>query len=558
MEKLIDKLQHIHPNIPINTVHLEDGYNLNGLWLAYGTDGVRELINNYEKQGLTTSNQLEFINGHKIRYKGKAATYFVIGQLPSDMANMRVSLQVMDNQSERKHRIKIDLFDSVHLSNQCAELSEKYHYDMSLMELDLIALTDLLEKHREELYEAEINPVTKKYAEKELSPRAAEKAVQFLSSPKLMKNIDSLLEQSGIVGEEKGRLSLYVIGSSYKSVSTLHGMVQATSGAGKSHLINAVAQCMPQEDILDMTRITPKSLYHYGEKELTNKLVVIQDFDGLDEQAQFALREMQSNGKLSSSTVVKDMYGNTRSRLKLVNAHFSSMMATTKSEIYMDNASRSIIQGIDESMEQTQRIIERQNQKRAGKIDAEGEQEAKQLLRNCMRVLKKYHVVNPYADKLQLPVDAKMLRRLNEQYQDFITQITLLHQYQRHTDSKGRLIATKEDIKMATDIFFNAIILKIDELDDSTRQFFESLKAYVSKQPTGTTYRFSEREIRQFTNKGKTTVNKYIRLLQELEYIQRVEGSDNKGYKYLISYWDNMEKLKTRIRQEMNQQMEKL
>ncbi|PHK25849.1 hypothetical protein VF13_42380, partial [Nostoc linckia z16] len=296
----------------------------------------------------------------------------------------------------------------------------------------------------------------------------------------------------------------------------------------------------------------------HGEKDLTDKLVIIQDFDGLVEEAQYAFREVQSNKRLGSSTVVKDRQGNMRTRQKVVNANFASLVATTKAEIYLDNAGRSIMQGIDESGEQTQRIIERQNKKRAGIIDAETEHEAKQLLRNCMRVLKKYHVVNPFADKITLPLDAKMLRRLNEQYHDFIGQITLLHQYQRKTDDKGRLVATKEDVKIATEIFFNAILLKVDELDGSTRQFFEKLKDFVKAQPTGKTYKFKQIEVRQHTNLAKTTVFKYFQLLQELEYIQAVEGSANTGFKYVISYCDNLEKLKARIKQDLAQQLENL
>lgn len=557
MEKILSQLQQAQPNIQINTVELEDGNNLNSLWLAYGMEGVSGLINNYEKKS-STSCHLEILNEHKIKFTGKAAAYFVIGHLPNDMGNMRVSLQIVESENPRKHRVKIDLFNSVDIYNQCRELSDKYGLDLNQMEIDLIKLTDLLEAHREQLLEADLNPITDKFSEKELTPKAAEKAMEFLSNPKLMESIDKLLGQSGIVGEENNRISLFVMASSYKMHRTLHGMVQGTSGGGKSHLINAIAQCMPQEDVIDATRVTPKSLYNYREKELTDKLLIIQDFDGLDDEAQFALREMQSNGKLSSSTVVKDMLGNARGKIKTVKAHFASILATTRTEVYLDNASRSVMQGIDESTDQTQRIIQQQNKKRAGLINADSEHEAKQLLRNCMRVLKKYHVINPYADKLTLPIDARMLRRLNEQFQDFISQITLLHQYQRKKDDSGRLIATEEDVKMATEIFFNAIILKIDELDGSTRQFFERMKDFVKAQPTGTTYKFCQREIRQETKLAKTTVFKHFQLLQELEYIQAVEGSANKGFKYVVSYWDNLEKLRAKVKKELNQQLESL
>jgi hypothetical protein len=49
-----------------------------------------------------------------------------------------------------------------------------------------------------------------------------------------------------------------------------------------------------------------------------------------------------------------------------------------------------------------------------------------------------------------------------------------------------------------------------------------------------------------------------MQTLQELEYIQAVEGSPNKGFKYVISYWDNLEKIKAKIKEDLNKQLDKL
>lgn len=557
METLQEQIQQLKPKIPISMVELPDGDNLNDTWLKYGTEGVAELIKSTTPVE-PPQEGLKIINEYKISFEGGAGTYFVIGRLSMEMQQMKVSLQIVDRHTQRKYRLKIDLFEFAHVQFQCKELSEKQNLDYNTLETDLIRLTDLLEVYREELFEAEINPIAEQYSAKELTPKASENAVAFLSKPNLLNNIDALLEQSGIIGEEDNRLMLFVIASTYKMPNLLHCLIQGTSGEGKSHLLNSIAQCMPQEDILNTTRITKKSLYHYQDKELTNKLILIQDFDGLDDEAQFAFREMQSAKFLTSSTVSKDQFGNVRGKMKQVNCHFASLTATTKAEVYYDNMSRSVVIGVDESQEQTLRIVQQQNKKIAGLIDFEKEQQAKELLRNAIRVLKSYTIINPFADKIMLPLEAKMLRRLNSQFQNFVSQITILHQYQRKTDSKGRLIATKEDIQKAVDIFFSAIMIKVDELDGSTRQFFEKMKKYVKKQPKGTTHRFTAREIRQEVNISKSTNFKYFNSLLELEYIQAVEGSPNRGFKYLIVHWDNIEKTRAKIRSDLNRQLEAL
>ena len=553
MKNIKSQLQVLRPELPVTMIELPDGHSMNDMWLNYGADGIIKLLNDLKGEHQNTI--LEIINDFKIGYKGQTGMFYVVGQLPMDLGNLRVSLQIINQETQNKSRLKIDLYDFVNVQNQCRELSEKQGFEINKLEADLIQLTDLLEQHRDSLFEAELNPITDKYSEKELTPQASEKAVKFLSNKRLLENIDKLLEQSGIVGEEENRKLLFILASSYKMPYLLHALIQGTSGEGKSHLLNCVAECMPQEDVMNLTRITSKSLSHYREKELINKLILIQDFDGLDEEAQFAFREMQSAKFLSSSTVVKDIFGQPRGKMKQVQAHFSSLTATTKAEIYYDNMSRSVVLGVDESQEQTLRIIHQQNKKIAGVSSSEAEQQAKQLLRNAMRVLKSYEVVNPFADKLMLPLEAKMLRRLNSQFQNFVSQITILHQFQRKKDDKGRLIATKEDITKAVDIFFSSIVIKVDELDKSTRQFFERLKGYVKNQTAGTTHRFNIREVRQDLNMSKTSAFKYFQILQELEYIQAVEGSVNKGFKYVIGYWDNMEKLKAKIKEDLNKQL---
>lgn len=548
------QLQELRPEIPINVIPLPEGHSLNDMWTHYGVDGILQLLQPLKAQQAASA--LEVHNPYKISFKGSTGVFYIIGSLPMDLGNLRVSLQIVEYSTAKKHRLKIDLFDHLNVENQCRELAEKQGFDATLLRADITLLTDLVEAHRESLFEAEINPITDQFSANELTPQAHEKAVQFLSNKRLLENIDSLLEQSGIIGEEENRKLLFILASSYKMPYLLHGLVQGSSGEGKSHLINAIADCMPQEDVMNLTRVTSKSLYHYQGKELINKLIVIQDFDGLDEEAQFAFREMQSAKFLTSSTVVKDPFGNTRGKMKKVEAHFASMTATTKAEVYYDNMSRSVVLGVDESQAQTLRIIKAQNLKIAGVSSFESEKQAKQILRNAMRVLKSYEVVNPYADKLMLPLEAKMLRRLNSQFQSFVSQITILHQYQRKTDAKGRLIATKEDVQRAVDIFFSSIIIKVDELDKSTRQFFERLKGYVKSQANGSTYKFCTREIRQELNISKTSAFKYIQVLQELEYIQAVEGSANKGFKYVVCYWDNMEKLKAKIKAALYQQLQ--
>lgn len=138
-------------------------------------------------------------------------------------------------------------------------------------------------------------------------------------------------------------------------------------------------------------------------------------------------------------------------------------------------------------------------------------------------------------------------------YQAVIKQVTFINQYQREIKNDC-LITEIEDIEQATEILFESIVLKVDELDGSLRQFYERLKKYVKNE----NQEFILREIRQEFNISKTQMFRYIQMLVELDYIKQTGGFANKGIKYKISYWDNHQKLRTEIKEFLNSQIRQL
>ncbi len=377
-----------------------------------------------------------------------------------------------------------------------------------------------------------------------------ENTIDFLKQNNLLQQINKLIEQSGIIGEQNSRLLLFIIASSYKTKSPLHAIVQGSSGSGKTHLISKIADIIPQEDVLRFTRITESSLYNWGEYELVNKLLVIEDLDGLKEEAMFAMRELISNQRLSSSVSIKDKKGNIKSTKKEVKGVFSSLSATTKGEIYEDNMSRSFLLAVDESQDQTDKIINYQNKRIAGEINEKDQDKAKELLQKIIRALKVEEVQNPYATQIQLPENVHKKRRLNEMFQSIIKQITIINQYQRRT-TNGKIITQIEDVENAVEILFESIILKIDELDGSLRQFFERLKKKFK------TDDFTRFEAMETTGFKKTQLQHYINQLVQLEYIKQY-GHGNKGYKYKIFHFDDIQSVRKKLKDHFTKQIQQL
>lgn len=496
-------------------------------------------------------------NPHHIIYKGQAANYIAKGLQKSQLDSLKITLFVEHPQSKRKSRSKVDLYEDKQVERTAREAAEKLELRSDLLILDIEHLTDLLDQHRSASVETSADREPSKPTATAIA--SAKAVIEFLSKPNLIQRFNDLIGKAGVIGEENNRIFLFGIATSYKMPVTLHALIQGSSGSGKTHLLTAIARFIPEEDKKHFTRVTEGSLYNYGQYDLTGKLICLEDLDGMKEEAYLAFRELQSRGMISSSTSGKDEDGNIRAYEKVVYGPIASMSCTTKGEIYEDNMNRCFLLAVDESKEQTTKIIAYQNQKSAGKIDKEQEQKITEFIKNCVRVLKPYEVVNPYADQVQLPQEAQKIRRLNELYQSYVKQITLLNQYRRSKDQKGRLVSEKEDLQVAAEIMFDSILLKIDELDGSLRLFYERLKEYVkSKGENYQNYSFGQREIRQALNVSKTQLQRYIHDLLDLEYIEQSGGYANKGYEYKISYWDNVEKLRGKVKRHLQGQLDQL
>jgi energy-coupling factor transporter ATP-binding protein EcfA2 len=571
INKHSETLHQLRPAVKLSYIETPENEDINSLWQGQESELFTNLIENrkpvllsneipFEKKSpqIATSSTLNTSNPYNLHYNGLAARYFVKGGIRPQLDSMRISLQIIHPQTNDDYRTKLDLYEFKQVSSTSTAAAEKLGIRADLVEKDLSRLTTLLEEYRDN----RPNTGTDSNEQKRIIkvPEAmASRCIAFLQKPGLVTSINTLIEKAGVTGEETNRILLFVVASSYKMPDTLHALVQGSSGSGKTHLILKVAELMPPEDCITLTRVTDSSFYNYAENDLVNKLICMEDLDGMKEDAFLAFRELQSRGMLTSSTSVKDENGNIRGMVKLVKGPVASLSATTKGEIYEDNMSRCFLVAVDESNEQSQRIIKHQNNKAAGLIDTIKETELKAFIQNCIRLLKPHIVINPYAKLIELPEEAHKIRRLNELYQSFVKQVTLLNQYQRKKDTQNRLIAEKDDLQTACEILFESIILKVDELDGSLRQFYEQLKKYIQKLGSDyKEYQFTGREIRQEFKISKTQMFRYINDLIELEYINQTGGYANKGFKYKISYWDDVQALRQRIRSHLQSQIDKL
>lgn len=498
------------------------------------------------RSGLTG---LDCSNPYSLKYKGNEAAYQIKGFRTDQPDSLKTTIQTIAEASSIT--LKLDLYEYKQVESSCKLIAGKLGLRKDVLEADLMELTNLLEQYRDK---QQFKANGRQESKIQVPAATATKCIGFLKTENLIQRINELIGKAGITGEETNRILLFVIASSYKMPDTLHALIQGSSGSGKTRLLKIISQLMPDEDVKRYTRVTDNSFYNQDEYFFVNKLICFEDLDGLKEDAQLAVRELQSNDILRTSTSIKDASGKISGGERTVRGPIASLACTTKGEIYEDNISRSFLIAVDESREQTLKIIRYQNEVSAGMIELQEQKKVSQFIQNCIRLLKPYEVINPYANKIKLPESAHKIRRLNELYQSFVKQITLLNQYQRKQDKQGRLITETEDLQTACEILFESIVLKVDELDGSLRQFFERLKSHLKDKEQD----FTQREIRQMLNISKAQCSRFFNHLQSMEYITARYSGNQRKVCYKVDYWDNYAKVRVQIKDDLMNQIEGL
>ena len=503
------------------------------------------------------SKKLNCTNPESLIYENELLKLTVLGGIKLEgLDRMRVTLKIeLKNSSVPPVRHNLDLYNDTQTEKLIRRVAEKLEIGTSVIAASLAELTGQLEEYR--MHQIKENQ-PKPYESPKLTNEERKASETFLKSPNLLEKTNELIGQSGVVGEETNRLIMFLIFTSRKRPQPLHVVSLGSSGTGKTHLQEKVGELIPEEDRIEITTLSENAFYYFGQRELKNKLILIEDLDGA-ENVLYPLRELQSKKRISKTVAHKNTKGETRTLHLVVEGPVSVSGCTTKEQIYEDNANRSFLIYLDESEEQDSRIMDYQRKASAGKIDSDEEQQAAELLRNCQRLLEPIKVVNPYAELLKIPKEIFKPRRTNNHYLQFIEAVTFYHQHQREfkADENGEayIETTLEDVEAANQLLKEILIRKSDELNGACRKYLEQIKAYLEVENKKA---FTNREIRKklrinHSNQKRWTIN-----LESNYYLKREKSNKNQGYQYQITSYEEYRQLKEQINNALDQSLENL
>jgi hypothetical protein len=382
-----------------------------------------------------------------------------------------------------------------------------------------------------------------------LSEADSKAALELLTDPDLLTRILSDFSRCGVVGEETNKLVGYLASVSRKLDNPLAIIIQSTSAAGKTSLMESVLALMPEEDRVQYSAMTGQSLFYLGETDLKHKILAIAEEEGVH-QAAYALKLLQSEGKLTIASTGKDTdSGKHVTHEYTVEGPVMLFLTTTAIEIDDELMNRCLVLTVDEDRAQTQAIhaIQRKRRTLDGLLAKAEKETILHLHRNAQRLLRPLAVVNPYAEHLTFLDDRARTRRDHEKYLTLIDTITLLHQYQRPVQTvthNGAVIeyieVTLADIAHANRLAHDVLGRSLDELPPQTRRLLTLIDDMVSAQCQAQgmkrgDYRFSRRALREHTGWGDTQLKVHLQRLVELEYVLVHRGTGNR-FSYELLY----------------------
>ena len=367
-----------------------------------------------------------------------------------------------------------------------------------------------------------------------LTPERETAALALLRSPGLLDQIAADVAASGVVGEAANALVAYLAVISRKLEKPLAVLIQSTSAAGKSALMDAVLALAPPEETVAYSAMTGQSLFYLGQGDLKHKALAIAEEEGA-RHASYALKLLQSQGTLTIASTGKDpASGKLVTQTYTVEGPVALMMTTTAIDLDEELKNRCLVLTIDESREQTRAIHERQRFEETLEGLAAGEDRAAiiALHQDAQRLLRPLKVVNPFAEQLTFLDDKTRTRRDHRKYLGLIRAIALLHQHQRPIRQlvrPGREVvdyveATIDDIAAANHLAHAVLGVTLDELPPQTRRLLTLVRQMVEARAQAAgikpqEVRFTRREVREATGWGDTQAKVHLGRLEELEYL---------------------------------------
>ena len=375
-------------------------------------------------------------------------------------------------------------------------------------------------------------------------------AMDLLRDPRLLDRVLEDFERCGAVGEETNKKVSYLAAVSRLLPKPLAVVVQSSSSAGKSSLMEAVLDFMPEEHRESYTAMTGQALFYMGQKNLKHKILAIAEQQGA-EAASYPLKLLQSEGKLNIASTGKDpVSGKHVTHEYVVEGPVMIFLTTTAHDVDEELMNRCLVLTVNEDREQTRAIHrkQRESQTLEGLRSRMRQNKIIGLHRNAQRLLRPVQVVIEHLKDQGFPDAMTRTRRDHMKFLTLIQAITLLYQHQREirtSTEDGETLeyieATEADVKLAWELANHVLMRSLDDVPPQTRRLLLLIDRMVTAecerlQIERLDYRFTRATVRQHTGWGDSQLKKHLSRLEDLEYLALHRGAPGQSFVYALNF----------------------
>lgn len=488
-----------------------------------------------------------------LHFQGEHLLYRISGLLPYNLDRLRVTLKAWKEKEPGNFHIDtLDLYQANARQGFTGACDNLFKFTSENIGQDLTVLVGLLEQERIRMQS------TKGKDEKPTMTEAEKKeALEALTKKDLLRMIVDDFSSIGIIGEDTNKLLGYLASLSRLLPDPLGVLILSRSGAGKTSLQDAVCKFVPAESVIQYTRLTGQSLFYRDENALKNKVLAIEEEEGM-QQAMYSVRTLQSSQRLSIATTCTDpKTGKLYVEEHTVHGPTSVFISTTNPDaLDPETRQRFLILTIDESREQTKKILDIQRRKNTYtwyKTNVE-ETTITKLHHNMQRLLKPLTPILPDGLKIEYPFTRLQMRREQGKYLSLVKSIALLYQYQRKQGTIKRVdgslvnyvLVTKADADLALDLGREVFARNVDDVAPSGRALLGEIVAMVKEklgqvktahpdvEIEGRDLAFTRKELRERIGWSEAQVRQNIGPLVELGYLHTLNGRPGSVYSYAL------------------------
>jgi DNA primase len=464
----------------------------------------------------------------------------------------RIQVQLRLSGAEEFHQDTVDLCSHRQRKAFAGAAASECKIAADVITGDLKRLLCLLEAQQDAIIAAKDAPASPVSPAAGLSDDERESALRALKSPTLLADIAADLRACGLVGEDTNGLAAYLVATSRLLDAPLGGIIQASSSAGKSSLMNAVLRLMPESEAKNLTTMSPQVLLYVGEHELEHRILSIAEDVGTGKAA-YHLKILLSEKRLEGLTTVQNpSSGEMEARTYLVRGPVALLTTTTREDDELDDelVNRCLLLSVSETDEQTAAV--QALQREADTLEgwrAENAQEAVIRRHSAMQaLLRPVRVFNPYAPQLRFIHTQPRHRRDHLKYLTLIKAVALLHQHARPikdavngAERISYIDVEPSDIAAANRIAAVVLGRTLEQVPRKTRDLLRIIDGYVTAQAsamniTRDTVRFTRREIRSFWPFSDTALRKHLDRLADLELLTMYSGDGVRSFRYGMPY----------------------